>query len=887
MTVARWILALVVALGSLAPAAGGNPSAESLVQLKDITTEAREDGLTVQLLTTGQPTYKHGLIDTPWRIVIDLEGTAYGWRTAPLTVNTDPLRQIRGSQYRKGVSRVVLELSRKVGYRLAEGPAGLTVKLEPSPVVRSKGELGAIVPAQAMPSEGGSAPLPNLPPERVAPAEPALERTYSGSKQAKAEPEKPATAETPKPVAKAEPVKAEAPKPVELVVAKPVERPVAKAAAPKPVAEAEPAKPEAAKPAEREPAKPVATPVAKAEAPAVAPRPAVEPKAEPKKESTQPQAQQAPEPAPALVRVAQAPSAPAQPPAPPPGQRLISFDFKDAEIVNLLRILAAESGKNIVAGEDVKGKISITLRNVTWELALDTILEARGLQKIEKENVIRIVSSEQLAKESELKAKAEEARVKAAEAKAKAEAEIRAKVAEAQLKEQEVLQRKLAAEAAKAEAEARGPLKEETIRLSYADPEDVVKTLIGILGIPPEGALPAEPTVLPGAPPPIAPSVPTGAPPIMEPPFSQLYGPGAQPPPRPTVSVSAEVLAKGITIRAHKPTNSIFIRHYEADLERIKKLIREKLDVPLPQIKIEARMEILDRSAFEGVGIQLGGALLRTAGRSTIVGKGFQNIRPSVGDKAFEKEDLASTPPFRLFSPNPAFVGLLPINPGTGLPTGFNLVTLPLSQTPAGAIHFGIVGTKFNLNLVLEALKTQGKTTSLARPEIITVENTKASISLGEEIPYATVSSAGTQIQFKEALLKLEVTPTVVREAEFNRIKMKVVVENNARGAATVNLGSGGSPPVINRRKAETEVLIKEGEHLVIGGVTQRTTSELVRKVPILGDIPILGWLFKTRESSIDPDRELVVFITPTVLKTDQSVASTPAQPPSSRPRTP
>src|SRR5204863_9072780 len=129
-------------------------------------------------------------------------------------------------------------------------------------------------------------------------------------------------------------------------------------------------------------------------------------------------------------RVAQAPAAPATPPAPvlqaPPtnGARLISLDFKDADVVNLLRILAAESGRNVVISDDVKGKMSITLRNVPWDLALDTIMEARGLVKVERDNVLRIVSSDQLAKERESRAKLEEAKVKS-------ETEIRTKLAEA------------------------------------------------------------------------------------------------------------------------------------------------------------------------------------------------------------------------------------------------------------------------------------------------------------------------------------------------------------------------------------------------------------------------------------------------------------------------
>jgi len=96
--------------------------------------------------------------------------------------------------------------------------------------------------------------------------------------------------------------------------------------------------------------------------------------------------------------------------APTSGEKLISLDFKDADVVNLLRILAAESGRNIVSGDDVKGRVSISLKNVTWEQALDTILEVRGLAKVEKDGVIRIVSLDQLTKEKEAQARVEAAR---------------------------------------------------------------------------------------------------------------------------------------------------------------------------------------------------------------------------------------------------------------------------------------------------------------------------------------------------------------------------------------------------------------------------------------------------------------------------------------------
>ncbi len=279
-------------------------------------------------------------------------------------------------------------------------------------------------------------------------------------------------------------------------------------------------------------------------------------------------------------------------------------------------------------------------------------------------------------------------------------------------------------------------------------------------------------------------------------------------------------------------------------------------------------MEILDRTALEAIGIQWGGAGAANAGKTTLVGQGFQSPAQSPGTGVFN---------FSPANPNLNLSGLLPVFPDTALPLGGNLVNLPLGALPNAAavlptagLAFGIVGTNFNINLALQALATLGKTRTLARPEIITVENHTASISLGEEIPYATVSSAGTQIQFKEALLKLEVIPMVTRDKvegqERTRIKMFVVVENNSRGDV-VNLGTGGSPPAINKRRARTQVVMNEGERLVIGGVTTGQSQDTVRKVPLMGDIPVLGWLFKQKET-FEQGRELVVFLTPSVLKT-------------------
>src|SRR5882724_360862 len=824
-------LAVLMLMGLAHPAAG-----QSAVQLKDVQVEQQTNSVTVKLWTTGTPNYSASLIDTPTRLVIDLTGTAYAWDKSRMNPDVPPIREIRGSQWKVGTARIVLELTRKVGYRIEPSAEGLSVILEPS---------GTAVSEDA-PKAAASKPAP----------------------KAVAKPEV-AKSESPKPDAmKAEPRKdvarIDAPKAAETPKAEPVKKDVARAETPK----AEPTKVEVPKP------------VAKAEVPKVEAAKADAPKAEARVE-----------PVPVIVApppaiVAQATATPTPPPAGGSG-RLLSMDFKDADVVNLLRILAAESGKNIVAGEDVKGKVSISLRNVTWDQALETILEVKGLQKIEKGNVIRIVSTEQLNKEREA-----EARVN--EAKLKAEIDTRTKLAEAQIREQDLAARRIVQEAAAEEARSRGPLREETVRLSYADPEEGAKTLQGILGIPPEGTQPVSGTI------PSVPAVIGSTPPNLalpnQPPFSALYGPG--PPPAPVVSISQDVLAKGITIRAHKPTNTIFIRHYQADLERIKKLIREQLDIPLPQVKIEARMEILDRTALEAIGVQWGGATAANAGHSTLVGQGFQSAPsavpgmtlPAVGGVLQPDGSTVVTAPtgvqgFQSRNTDLTLSRLLPVDRLTGLPIGGNLVNIPFQSlpnasqfTPAGGIAFGIVGTKFNINLALQALENQGKTRTLARPEIVTVENNKAEVSLGEEIPYATVSSAGTQIQFKEAVLKLTVTPTVTREKlnneEITKIKMVVIVENNSRGD-TITPAAGVSVPIINRRKAETQVLMREGERLVIGGVTQSVQQNTVRKVPLFGDIPLLGWLFKAREN-FETGRELVVFLTPSLVKSDGALAARP-----------
>ena len=216
-------------------------------------------------------------------------------------------------------------------------------------------------------------------------------------------------------------------------------------------------------------------------------------------------------------------------------------------------------------------------------------------------------------------------------------------------------------------------------------------------------------------------------------------------------------------------------------------------------------------------------------------------------------------------------IGGLPVSALTGLPLGGNLVNLPINSLPNAsktgsrrpeASPSASSGRGSTSTSPCRRSPPRARPRTLARPEIVTVENNKATMSLGEELPYATVSSAGTQIQFKEALLKLEVTPTVIRDASGkDTIKMLVIVENNSRGKE-VNLGSsgnssgnqqaqGGDPGSGARRRAPGH---RRGDHQRAG--RRRTPGAGVRRLPVLGRLFESGG---RRNAST----ELVVFVTP------------------------
>jgi type II secretory pathway component HofQ len=596
----------------------------------------------------------------------------------------------------------------------------------------------------------------------------------------------------------------------------------------------------------------------------------------------------------------------------------VNLALRDASTQSTLRLLAQNYRVNMVVTDDVTGTVTLDFYRAPVRDVFQGILDANGLVCVRQGELLRVSTSDRLVKD-------ERGRTEALVSRATRDADVARRIDEAQKQAADSAIQLATAQVIQKNAELqaqRGDIKQEIIRLKYQDPALVAKTVAAIVGIgpsvvippcrikKPDGPLSVEALDITGGggassateaeksavnlaraasggtlqlqPAPTTPGV-TGPPGGLGalPPFSALFGPRPTPPAVPaplelgTGVGSFSVGETSPTIRTDCGSNSIVLRLYDEQMKRVKEAIEFRLDVVPPQIKIESRLEVLDRTDLFALGVQWGGGgLLGINNRTAIVGRGFTSDQtntlgiPTSG---------TSTPPI----PNAPLTSVIPVSGTTGLAAGGNLVNLPIAGLLEGAaagggggFSFGIIGSRMNLDLALEALRTQNRTQSLARPEVVVTENERATVSIGEQIPFATVSSAGTNIQFVNALLQLQVSPMVIcrdesqttRSGGAHRLRLQVLVENDTRGAI-VNAGTLGSPPAINVQKTETDMTMLEGQRLVIGGITQITNRDQIRKVPLLGDIPVLGWLFKQKGEQ-NEKRELVIFLTPTVLRT-------------------
>jgi type IV pilus assembly protein PilQ len=295
-------------------------------------------------------------------------------------------------------------------------------------------------------------------------------------------------------------------------------------------------------------------------------------------------------------------------------------------------------------------------------------------------------------------------------------------------------------------------------------------------------------------------------------------------------------------------TNVLIIRDLPQNIAEVRKLVAT-LDTATPQVLIEARIVEVDTSFTRELGVQWGGTF-RGGGNTQYGITGAQSS--SGGSITSGAINSTNTVPFSSTAPAPTFAVNLPAAIGSGA---------------GGGISFGILRDNLRLDLSLSALEASGKGKIISSPRIVTTDNKEATIEQGTQIPYSTVSASGTNTQFVDATLSLKVTPHITPDG---RVTMKLEAKNDSQG----EVGATGQP-AINKKKATTEVLVRDGETAVIGGILQITRNENQAGLPWLSKIPVLGYLFR-KDTNQTRNRELLIFITPKILNQEPVQAKAP-----------
>ena len=440
------------------------------------------------------------------------------------------------------------------------------------------------------------------------------------------------------------------------------------------------------------------------------------------------------------------------------GEKL-SLNFQNIEVRALLQVIADFTNFNVVTSDTVTGNVTLRLKDVPWDQALDIILQAKGLGLRKSGNVIWIAPKEELAN------------------KEKVELESKAQIA------------------------ALEPVRTQAFQLNYTKAEDVAKGLTG-----------------------------------------QSSGQGG-------ASNASRILSTRGSVIYEARTNQLFVSDIPSKLEEIQAMIT-KIDIPVRQVLIEARIVEADDKFGRSLGVKLGGSDLRGV-RGGVAGVGTGDTRVAVGGNLNAIGAQTGQTSGGVAFADTQFVNLPAVLQGISSPAATFAVSL-----------FGASANRF-LNLEISALESDGKGKIVSSPRVITADQVKALIEQGEELRYQTATSSGaTALQFRKANLKLEVTPQITPEGN---VILDVDVTKDSVGRST----SAGF--AIDTKHVKTQVLVENGGTVVIGGIFEQTDREEVVKVPFLGDVPYLGNLFKTR-SRTSNKTELLIFLTPKVIS-DRSTA--------------
>jgi type IV pilus assembly protein PilQ len=304
-----------------------------------------------------------------------------------------------------------------------------------------------------------------------------------------------------------------------------------------------------------------------------------------------------------------------------------------------------------------------------------------------------------------------------------------------------------------------------------------------------------------------------------------------------------EVLSERGSVTVDARTNVLIVKDIRAGIDRARGLVRN-LDTPTPQVLIESRIVEANTTFSRSLGVQWGGSAQLAPGTGNATGLIFPNtVVVRGGSTNTGNLGTATTPNFAVNLP-------APVGQGSGGALGFT---------------FGSAGGALALNLRLSAAENEGVVKTISAPKVTTLDNNTARISQGISIPFSQVSAQGVNTVFVEAQLSLEVTPHITQDGS---VLMNINATNNQPDPS--NTGANGQP-AIQRKEAQTQVLVKDGATTVIGGIYVRRGATATASVPFLSKIPVLGYFFRN-ETELDSRQELLIFITPRIINR-QSIA--------------
>jgi len=461
------------------------------------------------------------------------------------------------------------------------------------------------------------------------------------------------------------------------------------------------------------------------------------------------------------------------------GEKL-SLNFQNIDVRAVLQVIADFTGLNIITSDTVQGSLTLRLKDVPWDQALDIILQTKGLDMRKNGTIVLIAPREELA-----------------------------------LREKQQLE-------SQAQISSLEPLQTELFQLNYAKARDILD-IVNVQG--------------------------------------GRGGEGAS---------GARFLSSRGTAFVDPRTNIMFVTDIPSKLEEVRRVIRQ-IDTAVKQVLIEARIVIADDKFGRTLGVRLGqqtGATL--FGRRYGLGMGGSlSTAPVVNPSSLGSQTVGTPRDARTQTPFELASGIA--YPGYSDPQQLNL-NLPaiLPAFAAGSSPAALALTLINLgsgnllNLELSALEADRRGKVVSSPRLMTGDNQKAAIEQGTEIPYTTGGSATTQATtaFKKAVLKLEVTPQITPD---NRVIMNVEIRKDSVGAFVPQQG-GGSVPSIDTKSVITQIAVNNGDTAVIGGIFEENINSTIDKVPFLGDVPVIGYLFKNTLRTTEKS-ELLIFLTPRIVR--------------------